>query len=195
MTTLPLKDSGKREQFQTGAMRDAADDKPRPGLLSPFAAERKARIMALGAKKYAARNWEKGMPFSRVLDSLERHLTAWKQGQMDEDHLAQLAWNADALLHFEEGIKRGFLPAELDDMPRYVQQIPCHGATEPYPDPQTAKDAVDSTVAPEPKEKHGTERRAHPLPPSIGGPYTDRVPHTSGDTNCQRHHVSYRCHG
>lgn len=109
-----------KQQFTTGAQRDTQTGKPMPGLLSPFAAERKAWVMAKGAGHYGPRNWEKGMPFSRVIESAERHLMAYKQGQNDEDHLAQAGWNIDALLHYEEGIKRGFLPVELDDMPKYV---------------------------------------------------------------------------
>ena len=31
-----VKDSGNREHFTSGAVRDTADDKPRPDLISPF---------------------------------------------------------------------------------------------------------------------------------------------------------------
>jgi hypothetical protein len=131
--TRVLKDSGSREAFSTGAVRDSQENKIRPGLLSPYAASRKAQIMALGAKKYTARNWEKGMEFSRVMESLERHLIAYKMGKTDEDHLAQLGWNVDALLHFEEVIKLGLLPANLDDLPRYEHAVRAVGMTNAKP--------------------------------------------------------------
>jgi hypothetical protein len=116
-----IKQSGEKQTFETGAQRDSNKSKCRPDLLSPFAAERKGWICKHGADHYGDRNWEKGMPFSRVMQSIERHLMAYKQGQIDEDHLAQLGWNVDALLHFEEAIKGGFLPASLNDLPEYLR--------------------------------------------------------------------------
>jgi len=103
-------------------VRDAAEGKPTPGLISPYATERLAMHYMRGAQKYDARNWEKGSPFSRVLESLERHVVAWKKGSIVEDHLAAIAWNAFALMHYEVMIERGLLPPELDDMPKYEQK-------------------------------------------------------------------------
>jgi len=74
----------------------------------------------MGAKKYAERNWENGMPFSRCVASLKRHLMKYQQGLKDEDHLAAIMFNAMALIHYEEMIERGMLPAELNDMPHYL---------------------------------------------------------------------------
>lgn len=59
-----------RERFSTGAVRDRADQKPRPELISPLAAERLAAWLRDGAKKYGDRNWEAGMPSERTLASL-----------------------------------------------------------------------------------------------------------------------------
>jgi hypothetical protein len=73
----------------------------------------------MGAAKYAERNWEAGMPFSRCVASLKRHLMKYQQGLRDEDHLAAILFNAMALIHYEEMIERGVLPAELNDMPNY----------------------------------------------------------------------------
>lgn len=116
---MSMHDSGQREQFGTGAVRDTADDKPRMGLISPFALRRLGEWLRLGAKKYAPRNWEKGMPFSRVVDSLERHVQAYKAGDCGEDHLAAIMCNAMFLAHYEEMIERGRLDCELNDMPDY----------------------------------------------------------------------------
>jgi hypothetical protein len=43
----------------------------------------------------------------------------YQQGKRDEDHLAAIMFNAMALIHYEEMIERGLLPAELNDMPEY----------------------------------------------------------------------------
>lgn len=113
------KDSGERQRFTTGAQRDAMSDKPRPGLMSPFALMREAELYARGAEKYDDRNWEKGMPFSRVVDSLFRHLLQYMSGDREEDHLAAIRWNSGALIHYEEMIGRGVLSEELNDLPKY----------------------------------------------------------------------------
>ena len=120
MSKYGMADSGKRQSFGKGmAIRDAADDKPRPDLISPFAEERQGQWLRMGAAKYAERNWENGMPFSRCVASLKRHLMKYQQGKRDEDHLAAMMFNAMALIHYEEMIERGRLPAELNDMPDY----------------------------------------------------------------------------
>lgn len=109
-----LKDSGERREFATGAVRDMASDKERPDLVSPFALRRVGRWMGMGGKKYGDRNWEKGMPFSVFFASLMRHAIKYAMGWRDEDHLAAIIFNAQAIIHFEE-VGR----AELDDMPHY----------------------------------------------------------------------------
>jgi len=115
-----MTDSGRRQSFGKGmAIRDTADDKPRPDLISPFAEERQGHWLRMGAAKYAERNWENGMPFSRCVASLKRHIMRYQQGRRDEDHLAAIMFNAMALIHYEEMIERGMLPADLNDMPVY----------------------------------------------------------------------------
>jgi hypothetical protein len=121
-----MHDSGDRQQFDTGAVRDTATDKPRIDLISPFAKRRLGEWLRKGAAKYAERNWEKGMPISRVLASLERHLTAYEAGDSSEDHMAAVMCNAMFILHYEEMIERGNLPAELNDRPDYGT---CKGGT------------------------------------------------------------------
>lgn len=56
--------------------------------------------------KYPKRNWERGMNWSKVTDSLERHLITFKKGEdIDAEtgllHTAQIAWNAMALLTYQ----------------------------------------------------------------------------------------------
>jgi hypothetical protein len=108
------KDSGKREEMPTGSVRDSREGKGRYDLVSPFALRRLAGVYERGAKKYDARNWEKGQPFSRFLDSAKRHLECFHMGWTDEDHLAQAAWNIFAIMHFQE-----LGNTDLDDMPHY----------------------------------------------------------------------------
>jgi hypothetical protein len=115
-----MHDSGARQQFATGAVRDTAEGKPRPDLASPFAMMRLGHWLALGAAKYSERNWEQGMAICRCVASLERHTLAYKMRQEDEDHMAAVMCNAMFILHFEAMIQRGVLPPELDDRPLYV---------------------------------------------------------------------------
>ena len=108
-----------KQKFESGAVRDVAESKPRPDLISPFAEERLGEWLRLGAEKYDTRNWEQGIPNSRHFESLERHVMYFNQGRKDEDHLSAILFNAMAIIHNQEMIKRGVLSASLDDMPVY----------------------------------------------------------------------------
>lgn len=113
-------DSGKRETFETGAVRDSADGKPRPDLFSPFAMERIGLWLEQGARKYEPRNWEKGMGYERVTASLHRHLMKYMENDTSEDHLAAIAVNASFLMHYDAMIERGVLPESLNNLPKYT---------------------------------------------------------------------------
>ena len=52
-----------------------------------------ARHFENGALKYGERNWEKGIPISRYIDSAMRHLMKDLAGGTDEDHAAAFVWN------------------------------------------------------------------------------------------------------
>lgn len=113
-----MNDNGTREiQIENGAMRENQEGKGRPDLITPFALTRLAKHYENGSKKYADRNWEKGMKFSRYTASIFRHLIAWMKGDESEDHLAAIAWNAFAIMHHQE-LKQ----TELDDMPHYLSE-------------------------------------------------------------------------
>jgi hypothetical protein len=114
-----MHDSGKRQHFGTGAVRDTADDKPRMELISPFAMRRLGEWLRLGAIKYSDRNWEAGMTITRCLASLLRHAEDYLAGDNTEDNMAACMCNAMFILHYEEMIRRGVLPKELDDRPDY----------------------------------------------------------------------------
>jgi len=119
-----MHDSGKRQGFDTGAVRDTAENKPRPDLISPFAKMRLGDWLRKGAEKYAARNWEKGIPIGRCVEAIERHLCKYEMGMRDEDHMAAVMCNAMFIMHYEEMIKLGVLPATLNDMPDYSAPAP-----------------------------------------------------------------------
>lgn len=143
------KDSGQRESFDSGAVRDVREGKGRYDLISFLALGRIAGVYERGAAKYDDRNWEKGMPISRTLDSALRHIGQYLVGEDDEDHLAQAAWNLIAALHFDEGIRRGFYPSTLDDRPGYAEQYPSEAvatytehAEREFGDPQETLDEI-----------------------------------------------------
>jgi len=114
---VDLKDSGEREQFDTGSQRDIRTGKGRYDLIPPGPLFRLARIYEDGAVKYDDNNWRKGQPLSRYEDSAKRHIEKWAAGIHDEDHLAQAAWNVFALMWTEAAIEAGILPKELADIP------------------------------------------------------------------------------
>jgi hypothetical protein len=59
----------------------------------------------------------KGMPLSRLHDSIMRHLLAASEGDESEDHLGAILWNASAWMWTEQAIKDGRLPDDLNDLP------------------------------------------------------------------------------
>lgn len=128
--TMGMHDSGKRQEFETGARRDSADGKSRPDLISPIALMAEGEVLRKGAapkeaggKGYGERNWEKGIPLSRFVASCFRHLVGMMVGDTAEDHPSQLRFNAQGFLHTKKMIEHGALPKSLDDMPTYPQSL------------------------------------------------------------------------
>ncbi len=119
-----VNDSGMRETFDTGSKRDTRAGKGRFDLIAPHALKRLAQHYENGAVKYGDRNWEKGQPVSRYLDSAIRHLYDYLAGDRSEDHLAAVAWNAMAAIETEKRVRDGRLPEELDDVYVADPQIP-----------------------------------------------------------------------
>jgi hypothetical protein len=117
-----IEDSGQRATFDSGSVRDSREGKGRFDLLSPIFLRRLAQHYEAGAIKYDPRNWEKGQPMSRYFDSAMRHMNCYLEGRRTEDHLIAAAWNIAAMVHTEEMVKRGMLPAELCDMPNYMEE-------------------------------------------------------------------------
>jgi hypothetical protein len=120
-----VKDSGERQEFDTGSVRDTQEGKGRFDLISPIALMRLAQHFENGSKKYGDRNWEKGQPLCRTLDSAIRHIYSFLGGDRSEDHLAAAAWNIMAAIHTEVMIDRQLLPTELNDLPDYLGVSKC----------------------------------------------------------------------
>lgn len=93
-----IKDSGKREEFASGMVRDTTGDKMDYTLvvLDGPMFERWAEHLRKGTKKYAKRNWMKAegdAEYERFRESALRHLMQWLRGDRDEDHAAAVFFN------------------------------------------------------------------------------------------------------
>ncbi len=111
-----VNDSGAREEFDTGSRRDTRKGKGRYDLVSPIGLHRLAQHYENGAAKYGDRNWEKGQPVSRYIDSALRHLYSFLDGDRSEDHLSAVSWNAMGAIHTQVKVSQGELPKELNDV-------------------------------------------------------------------------------
>jgi len=83
----------------TGIKYDTS--KPKWELLPYDALTEVVKVMTYGAIKYEPRNWEKGMSWSRVFSSLQRHLSLWFHGEDldDESEMNHLAHAACCVLY------------------------------------------------------------------------------------------------
>lgn len=118
------------KQFKSGAKRDNAQGKGAYELISPLFMKRMAMVYEKGATQKGNRNWENGFPMSRCIQSALRHLYQRLEGREDEDHTCHAVFNLIALVHFEEQIKRGNLPPELNDLPNYMKKEENQGSIE-----------------------------------------------------------------
>lgn len=112
-----VKDSGKRQAFDTGSVRDTQEGKGRYDLLPPRVLEAYAQHMAAGCQKYGERNWEKGQPISRFFASAMRHLQKYWAGAVDEMHLQAAFWNIACIIEMEGRVLNETLPEAIDDHP------------------------------------------------------------------------------
>ena len=123
-------------------MRDTREGKGRFDLISPIALMRLAQHYENGAKKYGDRNWEKGQPLSRFLDSAARHLFRFLGGDRSEDHLSAVAWNVFAAVHCETLIAEGKLPSVLNDLSASAKPFDLGALS----DPAAAESEVNAAV-------------------------------------------------
>ena len=99
------KDSGKRQDYESGMRRDTQEGKPDFSLLLtdlPYDEQlltRWASLMERGATKYGRRNWQLACSqeeLDRFKASAFRHFVQWVTGQDDEDHAAAVLFNINA---------------------------------------------------------------------------------------------------
>lgn len=78
------------------------DNGKEPWHLAPVDAFRAIiKVLAFGANKYAPRNWEKGMAWSRCYSALQRHMTAWWEGDgKDPETGYSHLWHAGCCIVF-----------------------------------------------------------------------------------------------
>lgn len=104
------------ENFETGSKRDSRDGKGRYDLIPWEVIQILSKRYESGAFLYGDRNWEKGQPLGRYLDSGMRHLCQFLDGYTNEDHSAAALWNFMAMIWTLNRIKESSLPKTLDDL-------------------------------------------------------------------------------
>lgn len=78
--------------------------KPRFDLVDPWFSEDTAKVLTMGAMKYAEDNWKLNTDIKRYIGALERHLNEIKKGELFDaesglQHTAHIASNA-MFLHY-----------------------------------------------------------------------------------------------
>ena len=97
MSDFVVKDSGKRQEFNGGMVRDTTEGKTDYSLvLDGPMFDRWAIHLTKGAVKYAKRNWMKAAgqeELDRFRESALRHFIQWFRGDVDEDHASAVFFN------------------------------------------------------------------------------------------------------
>jgi hypothetical protein len=91
-------------------------------LLSAEAMLQTAKVLAFGAKKYAAWNWSKGINYTRIVGAILRHTFSYMSGETNDpetglSHMAHVMCEAMFLVHYEKYRK------EFDDRPKEVYSV------------------------------------------------------------------------
>jgi hypothetical protein len=105
-----LKDSGKRQEFDSGMKRDTQDNKTLFHLVfdGPMF-ERWAEHLTKGAQKYSEGNWLKAngeAELKRFKASAARHFFQWFRGDVDEDHAAAVFFNLNGAEYVRDQMKK-----------------------------------------------------------------------------------------
>lgn len=101
---LTTEEEGRKLLGTTGVKYDAG--KPRYDLLPVWPMKQVALLYGMGAAKYSDRQWELGMRYGKVYAAMQRHATAWWDGETHDPedgqhHLASVVWCALALMEYE----------------------------------------------------------------------------------------------
>lgn len=108
------------------------EGKTRHDLVPAFAQEQYARVLTKGSEKYAERNWELGMKWSKVLASMKRHILTFERGEdYDKEtgllHTAHIMCNSAFLTEYyriypqgddrpHEYLKRAKIGLDIDEV-------------------------------------------------------------------------------
>ena len=102
------KDSGKRQDYESGMRRDTQEGKARYDLIYEPLLTEWAELMARGAEKYGSDNW-------RLADSVEelerfkasawRHFVQFMRGDDDEAHHAAVLFNIAAIMSLQKKLE------------------------------------------------------------------------------------------
>jgi hypothetical protein len=96
---LEMQDEDIHHIAVSGRKDDAG--KPPHHLLPPELPDAVAKVLAFGAEKYAPRNWERGMAWSRPFSALMRHMWAWWRGEaVDAETGMSHLWHAGCCIAF-----------------------------------------------------------------------------------------------
>ena len=116
-----------KDESKTAIMEDKGlrfnQGKTRHDLVPVFAQEQYARVLTKGSEKYAERNWEFGMRWSKVIASMKRHIQAFESGEdYDKEtgllHTAHIMCNAGFLTEYYKIYPQG------DDRPHKYLKAP-----------------------------------------------------------------------
>ena len=116
-----------KDESKTTIMEDKGlrfnQGKTRHDLVPVFAQEQYARVLTKGSEKYAERNWEFGMRWSKVIASMKRHIQAFESGEdYDKEtgllHTAHIMCNAGFLTEYYKIYPQG------DDRPHKYLKTP-----------------------------------------------------------------------
>ena len=111
MEDFKVKDSGKRQQFSSGMMRDTQEDKIEyDRIMEGPMYDRWAEHLTKGAVKYpdiepGKANWtlaEGEEEMNRFKKSAARHFRQWFRGDRDEDHAAAVYFNINGYEYVRE---------------------------------------------------------------------------------------------
>jgi hypothetical protein len=106
--TFIVKDSGKRLKFQSGMVRDIAEDKIDYSLALDGPMFKRVSVLLTNAAKhkYSKRNWMKASgqeEMDRFKESAVRHFMQWYNGEnAEEDHMAATIFNLNGYEYVKE---------------------------------------------------------------------------------------------
>lgn len=129
LSDFTIKDSGERQQFESGMVRDTEDAKIDYTLaLDGPMFERYAAHLTKGAKKYAPRNWMQASgpaELERAKRSLLRHVFALLRGERDEDHAAAVWFNVNLFEYVNDQMAAKIVEFNAEDgtEPGFSQRV------------------------------------------------------------------------